>query len=178
MAENQQPARPTDRGSRERTAAVVRIAYDEAVRALNDQSSELSNLRTRTVSFIAFVASANAFLAGAVVKTPGSARDSVFYILTASASVCFLVLLVSAVRILSPRRRFAFTTEPRELLAQVDAEVGSSEAQYLSYLVQGYGGALELNDERLTPLRNSLLHLVVAGVAGTVLMVVVTWVVA
>lgn len=78
------------------------IAYAEAQAGLESQNEEVNNMRTRAVSFLAFVASATAFLAGVGVHVDAAQKHGGFYWLAGSATAASLATLCLVGWLLSP----------------------------------------------------------------------------
>ena len=81
---------------------LYRLAYDQSIRALNDQTDEWNGIRGRVATFMALVASATAFLAGTVLKDVK--HDTVFHWLASLASAGSVIALLATGWALIPKK--------------------------------------------------------------------------
>jgi len=136
---------------------VYKLAFEESIRALEDQRDELSGLRQRVVQFLAFTGSATAFLLGSsfdlLKKTP---RDGLFYPLVSVGSVAAAISITCVVLLLRPRStNIGITSSSLVIIAShiesVDAP--TSEGRLLRELGYFNGKSAEANDVVLTRMR-------------------------
>src|SRR4051794_11682018 len=79
---------------------MYKIAFDESVRALKDQVDELSGIRTRLVSFLAFIGAATAFLVGSSLTR--ATRDGAFYGLASLGTILLIATIAIVIALLRP----------------------------------------------------------------------------
>ena len=140
---------------------MYRVAYEEGVRAVDDQIAELDSMRQRSVQFLAFVGSATAFLVGTGLG--GAARTPAFYAVAATATVLALFSLTMVAFILLSiecrhglhRVLWNFRLEPSTLVEKwIDPDVGAaSESEYYRALALQYDKMSAENDGPLKTVR-------------------------
>ena len=86
---------------------VARVAYDESVRALEDQERELEQLRTRTGVMLATAAVAASFLAPSLHHT----HDW----LSILAAIAFVTAVSASLYVLAPKTKLVFTLNATSL---------------------------------------------------------------
>jgi hypothetical protein len=104
-----------DRPTMDKNVELYEIAYDQSKLALEDQSADLNNMRTRSVQYLAFVASATAFLATAVIRS--SDRHAAFYTFAWIGTALAVAVLAAEGFLLSPwMTRLKRRADPQLLL--------------------------------------------------------------
>lgn len=82
---------------------LAKIVYDEALRLLEGQRDELTNVRNRTVGYLALVATATSFLVGTGLK--GAPRTAQFWVPAGVGTVLFTTTLLLGLQVLVGRVR-------------------------------------------------------------------------
>lgn len=143
--------------SDDETAKLYKIAYDESVRTLRDQTETLSNIRQRLVQFLSFVGAATAFLVGAGIRPSEGADNrtelaSSFYPLTYWGIGLMLVTLVATIALLCPIFwRLGVTSNARAIIegsidpVDPDEDAVEDEAELLHHLALFYSDNGEKN---------------------------------
>ncbi|MGC5224222.1 hypothetical protein ACPW96_16775 [Micromonospora sp. DT81.3] len=93
----------------------VQLSYEAGLETLKAQREELNGMRTRALAFVAFSATATAFLVGAGLGS-GVTRDAAFFVLTGLGTLCFALLAVLLVSAVVPWVRFQFILIPSDLM--------------------------------------------------------------
>jgi len=107
--------------STEDRSAWVQLAYEAGLESVKAQREELSGIRTRALTFTAFVATGTAFLVGRGLG-PGVARDGGFVTLSVIGTVCFVALAALLVVTVAPLFKFRFILEPRLLMDWLEGD--------------------------------------------------------
>ena len=160
-------------GSSDPKLPMYRLAYDEAKHALADQVDELNGIRSRGVSFIAFVGSATAFLAATGLKTGSNPRPPSFYYIAGFASLLSLIAILSVTMLLLPRKsmEFTFSLSAKEIISWVSADIPiPTEADVVRELAVEYDDYRIENDQQLKKLKRWYLSTIVIGSVA-----VITW---
>lgn len=184
-------------------AALYRIAYEQSLRALDDQVDELSGIRARAVQYTAFVGAATGFLIGVGLSAPD--RNTGFYILAGSASFVMLVGLAALALLLVSRSLYQRTDISRDdssvrqakrrvrFLArnswqsQMSASIlidqwiekdvpGPDEAALLGEVARRYDRAAERNDGTLEKARRQYTVVVMAEGVALVAWAAMVWI--
>lgn len=93
------------------------FAVAEGLDALKAQRGELSGIRTRALTFTAFIITAAAFLVGVGLnKTTAVTRTDLFFVLAFAGSLLFLALAVFAIVLVVPAFKFRFIIQPEVLM--------------------------------------------------------------
>lgn len=156
---------------------VYRYAYDEAKRSLDDQTDELSGIRQRALSFLAFVGAATAFLVGTTVKGY-SHTDFLFYALASAATFLILVGVILLFLVLAPiRMPWGYRVSGADLIdCWIQSEVPvPNEGTFLRTLTREYDKMRETNEAILTRIRWLYISLIVCTAVQLVLWITLTW---
>ena len=144
-----------------------RIAFEEGRRRLDEQRDELNVLRTRAVTFIAFIGTATAFLVGTGLSSTVRAKH--FQTIALTGTCLTLGGLACLVVILWPRWKFAFSMEPKTLVERWldrDVPANPTETQLLRAWAGKQQSSIDRNHTSLEWMRWLYLGLVVAGPLG------------
>lgn len=156
------------------------VAYDEAKRTIDDQSAELSNVRQRAVQYLAFVGTATAFLAGAVVKS--SLGGFAYYTLAICASLLSFASIILVAWMLSPRTTpdWHKRIDSKALVGRwIERQVPApSRGQMLRDLSLHYDDWRRANEETLTRIRKLYLASIVVGGCQIAVWSLLVWVAA
>lgn len=157
------------------SADLYRVAYDQSLRALDDQLDELSGIRGRASAYMAFIGSATAFLVGTGLKA--THRDALFYGFALPASVATLVALVTLGLLLRPIAGWENRMSATVLIDKwIDREVpGPSLADLLKNLALRQDRSRGNNEARLVRIRALYLGVVGSGGLGIVLWSALVW---
>lgn len=191
MVQQPDPARRFNGGdgpSTETRAELLKTAYEEGRRAVDDQLAELDSMRQRSVQYMAFVASATAFLVGSGL---GADRDRGigFHGLAGLATglgVLALILLsfilmaivfTTDSRLFITHARWNFRLRPKVLVTGwIAPEVGAaSEAEFYEDLALHYEDKLEENERWLKQIRRWYWGFILSGAAQVILWVWFMW---
>ncbi len=159
-------------------AALYRVAYEEARRALDDQTAELENMRGRAVQFLAFVGVGTAFLVGAGLgAVKDRDKDMIFYALAASATAVTLVAVLFTCLLMSGRISWGYRADAKAITeSMIERQVpGPTEASLLRDLALACDENKRENDKVLRRLRARYLTVVIAGCVGIVLWSGLVW---
>ncbi|MBP2453866.1 hypothetical protein [Mycolicibacterium lutetiense] len=142
------------------SAKLYKIAFDEAVRTLKQQSEELSAIRQRLVQFLAFAGTATAFLVGTALRpSEGVAavnRGLDFYILCGAGTITLGLTLVLTLILLFPNKtKLTVVSRSRDILDGILRDVSPTDTEaHLYYdLAWYYGGYIEKNIKILNEAR-------------------------
>ena len=167
---------PDPRPGAEQRESMYRLAYEQGLRTLADQATELDGMRTRAVSFMAFVGTATAFLVTAALRSaePGN----LFFALALVATLCVGAAIVQLARLIRPGIEFTLRLDPRSIVTDwIDREVPCpSEALLLRGLSGWLAQYAEDNREGLKVLRNRFSHVIILGSSGLLIWTIAIWV--
>lgn len=167
---------PTPRPGVEGREAMYRLAYEQGLRTLSDQAAEVDGMRTRAVSFMAFIGTATAFLVTTTLRSaePGA----LFYVVAGLATALVGFATVQLARLLRPRIEFTLQLNSRDIVTDwIDQEVPCpSEALLLRGLSGWLAQYAEDNLEGIKVLRNRFSHVVLFGSGGLLLWTTAIWV--
>ncbi|BCO99318.1 hypothetical protein [Mycobacterium intracellulare] len=174
--------RPTDEFLAE-NAALYRVAYDESVNALKTQSDELSGMRQRLVSFLAFVGSATAFLAGSALTatqsttTQSGHRSDLFYGVAAVASLLMLAVITYTVNILRPKsaKIIRAASAYRIVEGHIETDIPTNEGHLLRNLALRNDEAVQANRSVLVKLRRDYVTAIALGSLELVALIGLVW---
>ena len=96
---------------------LYQVAFDESVRALDQQSNELSAIRQRVVTYLALVVSGTAFLVGSSISRSAEvagSRDAAFFGLTTLGTVLAVLTVLFVAVTLSPSCLLYTSPSPRD----------------------------------------------------------------
>lgn len=143
---------------------------------VKQQRDELWGIRTRALTFVAFVAAASAFLAGAGLKD--ATRNFWFFVVAGIGTAAFLVLAWYVIRIVVPKDTFATVIEPNTIL---DWMVGDDprptlEAAQLWLVQRTLPDMIEQNEKKLAIVRTRYKRLLLTGTGTVVIWIILVWV--
>jgi hypothetical protein len=166
----------------EQKIGMYKVAFEESVRALEDQVDELSNIRQRLVSYLAFVGAATAFLVGSSLKPQvGSSanRDAWFYALAISGTSLMVVSVVFAILLLWPRLTKLSTTASAKMIIDlhIDRKLSpvKDEGELYRDLALYNDIAVDANDPVLKRARRFYFGAVVLGALQLCVWVALIW---
>jgi hypothetical protein len=161
----------------QKNESLYEIAYDEARRALDDQTSELNNIRTRAVGYLAFTGAATAFLAGTGIHS--GRRDAAFYAMTIVAYGLALIVIALVALLLSPwttplRKR----VDAKLLLARwIERDVPvANKADMLREMALWYDEWRRSNESRLDRVRKIYVAAIALGAIQLVGWSILVWI--
>lgn len=159
-------------------ADLYQIAYQESQRTLDDQQDELNHMRDRSVSFIAFVGAATAFLVGTGLTD--THRDGVFYLIASLASLVTLAMIVLMWLLLKPSygKKWNYRLSAKVLIAEwIEKDVPApSKGELVRGLAETYDEMQAENETLLTSLRTLYQMLIAAGIIQLVLWGALVWI--
>lgn len=175
----------SDRGrTRPGKLPLYQLAYDQSIRALDDQLAELEGMRQRTVQFLAFVGAATAFLAGAGLRA--STRDWVFYLLAGFGSAVSVAAIVATLCVLASSRyqdkKFGrliwdFRISGTKLVGLIEPEVGGpDEVDFLKFLAVRQDEMRTANETNLDVVRTMYYWALGLGGVQVLLWATLVWV--
>lgn len=157
-------------------ADLYRVAYEAGQKSLSDQSAELSGMRTRAVSYMAFIGTATAFLVTNTLRlaTPGW----YFYSMAIAATVCVSWATIELCLLIRPKLKFSFNFDPREIISTfIDRQVPRpSEAQLLRSLTGWTAVNIESNELILDKVRARFARVIMFGGGGLLLWTTAIWI--
>jgi len=155
---------------------MYRVAYEEGQRALDDQVDELNGARTRAVSYLAFVGTATAFLAGTSLRSVD--RNWVFFLVAGSATALLVFMLLAALRVLVPKESWQYRISGKTLIeGWIEADVPEvNEAHLLRELTMRYDRMRANNSEIIRKLRQAYIFEIGAGTFQLILWLVLAWI--
>ena len=161
-------------GSSDR-AALYRVAYEQGLRSLTDQVDELSGLRTRAVSYMAFIGTATAFLVTATLRS--ATAGTPFFVCALLATLFVAWATIQLGRTIHPGLEFTFRLDARQIIARwIDREVPApSEADLLRSLSGWLSVYVEQNEVALKKVRWRFNQVVMCGGTGLLLWTVAIW---
>jgi hypothetical protein len=158
---------------------MYKLAYEEAKRSIDDQRDELNGIRGRSVSFVAFVGSATAFLAGSGLRVSHPDRDALFYTLATIASAGALVMLLQLYRLLRPSKKLSwqYRLSADTLVQQwIESDVPApNTGQFVRALTHTYDEMRVANEKLLDFIRRHYVWLVLVGSAQVILWAALVW---
>jgi hypothetical protein len=174
--------RPSDEFLAE-NAALYRVAYDESVNALKTQSDELSGMRQRLVSFLAFVGSATAFLAGSGLTatqstaTQSGHRSVLFYGVAAVASLLMLAVITYTVNILRPKSAKIIRAASAYKIVEghIETDIPTNEGHLLRNLALRNDEAVQANRSVLVKLRRDYITAIALGSIELLALIGLVW---
>ena len=162
--------------------SMYKVAFDESVRALEDQADELSGIRQRLVGFMAFVGSATAFLVGSSINPQVSAqghRDGWFYTLAISGTSLMVISVVLAIFLLWPRLTKLSTTASAKVIIDRNIDRKISPVQNVGQLYRDLAlyndDAVDENDPVMARARKFYFAAVVVGALQLCAWVALVW---
>jgi hypothetical protein len=166
----------------EQTTGVYKVAFEESVRALEDQVEELTGIRQRLVGYLGFVGAATAFLVGSSLRPQVGGptdRDAWFYVLAISGTSLMVVSIVCAIFLLWPRLTKLSTTASAKLIIgrHIERELSpvQSESELYRSLALYNDGAVDENDTVLERARKFYFGAIVVGALQLCVWVVLVW---
>lgn len=156
-------------------AKLYRVAYEEGRKSIADQAVELSGIRTRAVSYMAFIGTATAFLVTTTLKSASSAWP--FYTLAILASLLMVWALFQLGRTIWPARKFTFRIDPLEIINRyIEREVPApSENELLRKLSKFYGNYIDNNEIQLKRVRSAFTQVVLFGGVSLFCWTITVW---
>lgn len=155
---------------------LYRVAFEEGRRGIADQVDELNGMRTRAVSYMAFIGTAAAFLVTTTLRSaiPGGA----FYLIAILATISVTWATVQLCRVVRPRLPFTIRFDPRDIITNfIDREIPRpTEAQLLRSLAGWSARYIEENEESLRRIRYRFSHVIMFGGGGLLLWTVAVWI--
>jgi hypothetical protein len=141
------------------------LAYDAALRALQDQNTSLDGLRARAAALIAATAIVTSFLGGQALEPDGFSAWEVAALLFFGLGVllCLLVLMPQ-------EEGWLLTTDPAVMVERMNEQPDFSHAEWQAALAWEVGEALPLNDERLRRV-----HMFFALACGCLILEIALW---
>ncbi|WP_146082094.1 hypothetical protein [Rathayibacter sp. AY1A3] len=163
-------------------------AYSEGKRTVDDQVAELESMRQRSVTFVAFVGSATAFLVGTSLAAASSTdRDAAFFIwswiatATSGATIFALVGVLLAVTFKKSwpffrKERWNFRNTAKVLVDDWIDPASLSEKSYYRNLAITYSNKADENSAPLRRVRGVYTTLLVAGALQLACWSAVVWI--
>lgn len=149
---------------------MYKVAFDESVRALEDQADELSSIRQRLVGYLAFILSATAFLVGSSINPQVSAqavRDGWFYGLAITGTSLMVITVLLAIGLFWPRLSKLSTTASAKKIIDLNIDRKLSPVQNVAELYRDLAlyndDAVDQNDPVMTRARRFYFGAVVLG---------------
>lgn len=153
-------------------------AYNQGLRALDDQRDELNGIRTRVVQFVAFIGSASGFLIGSSL-TSGRADDFAFYVVAGLASIASVLMLILTALLLAPSNKFEYRLDPQVLVHKWinrDVPRRPTEAEFLTGLAALQSEMIQDNEGALRKLRNLYRGTILSGLLSILLWIASVWI--
>lgn len=162
------------------SAKLYKVAFDESVRTLEQQTSELSAIRQRLVQFLAFVGTATAFLVGTSLKpeTTASPRGHWFMPLCIAGTAAMAMTLVLTLILLYPKlTELTVVSSARDILDGIHRDVSptNTEAHLLHDLAWYYDGYVKENAPILTRARWIYFSAIGAGAIQLGIWIALVW---
>ena len=161
--------------------AIYKLAFDEGLRRLEHQDSEVNVARTRLLQLLTVVTAATAFLGAAGLKSTLIDRSGAFYVFAVAGTGLYMILLVQAYLALQPLKGWIIETSPKVLIqdyADKTAQPGpASVAETYRSLALHYQTYAESNEHLLARLRQQLVRAIIIGGIQVVCWVIVAWLV-
>lgn len=160
------------------TPSLHAYAYDQGLRALDDQRDELNGIRTRAVQFVAFVGAASGFLVGSALGSSDADSD-LFYVVASIASIASVVMLVCVALVLSPAKKFEYRLDPNVLVQQwIERDVPRrpTQPELLSGLAKLQSGMIQDNETSLNKWRRQYRVLIISGLVSLSLWMAAVWI--
>jgi hypothetical protein len=141
------------------------LAYEAALRALEDQHTSLDGLRARAAALIAAIAIVTSFLGGQALEPDGFSAWEISALLAFAGGValCLLVLMPQ-------EEGWLLTTDPAVMLEKMDEQPDFSRPEWQAALAWEVGEALPVNDDRLRRI-----HLFFALACGCLILEIALW---
>lgn len=158
---------------------MYQVAYEESQRTLDDQIDELSDMRQRSVQYLAFVGTATAFLVGTSLKPTAPTRDLFFHLLAGGATALLLTTLAAVIRLLIPWGSWEYRLSGQKLIdgwIEDDAPV-PNQAQLIRALTIRYDKMRHNNERILRKTRGVYVAMVALGTLQLILWVTLVWLV-
>lgn len=154
---------------------MYRLAYDQGLRSLADQASEIDGMRTRAISYMAFVGTATAFLVTSTLRS--TSPGTPFYVAAALGTVSFLVAIILLARLIHPGIKFTLKINPRYIVEDwIDRDIPApSEAAILRGLSGWFACYIEKNETGLDKLRFRFNGLIISASVGLLLWIFAVW---
>ncbi|MCA1982973.1 hypothetical protein [Nocardioides nematodiphilus] len=181
MNANSEPDRPNR--TRPDALALYKVAYDESVRAIDDQLAELDHVRSRAMQFLAFIGTGTAFLVGTGLND--SQRDGWFYALATVGSAMSVVTLLLVGAILlgvvvhekKPQEwRWAVRLSAQDLIRWIEPQIHApDEVDYLKEVALLNDERAEANEVGLGRLRHVYLALLTSGFVQLLIWAALVW---
>jgi hypothetical protein len=157
---------------------MYRVAFDESVRALKDQVDELSGIRQRIVSYLAFIGSATAFLVGSSLKAP-EGRDDLFYYLAIAGTTFMGGAIVCATFLLWPKfTSIGATSSAKKVIeGMIERQMSpiQTDAEFYHDLAMYNDNAVDKNDSKLAWSRGLYFAAVICGAVQLTIWIVLVW---
>ncbi|OBI82706.1 hypothetical protein A9X00_07095 [Mycobacterium sp. 1245805.9] len=157
---------------------MYKVAFEESVRALKDQVDELSNIRQRIVSYLAFVGSATAFLVGSSLNAPGS-RDDLFFFLASVGTAFMGITIGCATVLLRPKfTKIGATASAQTIITgTIERQVSpiESEAHFYRDLAIYNDRAVDKNDGKLKWTQRLYITAITCGALQLTVWIVLVW---
>lgn len=161
---------------------MYKVAFDESVRALEDQTDELSNIRQRLVGYLAFVGSATAFLVGSSINpqvSAGGHRSAWFYGLATTGTSLMVLSVGLAICLLWPRLTKLSTTASAKVIIDSNIDRKLSPVQNVGELYRDLAlyndDAVDANDPVMGRARRFYFGAVVVGALQLCAWVALVW---
>ncbi len=157
------------------TSKLYRIALEEIRQSLSMQLDELNGIRSRGVSFVAFIGAVTGFLVSTTVKSIHP--DDNFRWLAAIATGLMIWSLIQSSRLLMSARKFAFKIKPSELIDEyIEAkDTPPDETELLSSLAENYAQRIHYNQPRLKKVRGAYNQIVGSGLLSLLVWTFIIW---
>lgn len=156
-------------------ARLYRIAFDEGRRSIADQAEELTGVRSRAVSYMAFIGTATAFLVTTTLKavTP----DLSFYIVAGIATLSVSWATLQLCRVIWPNTKFTLRMDPIVIIELfIDKKIPTySDAEIYRELSKWFGRYLDTNERSLVKIRKLFAHVILFGGGGLVMWTIAVW---
>ncbi|WP_445156030.1 hypothetical protein ACTWLI_07650 [Arthrobacter sp. Hor0625] len=155
--------------------SLYRVAFEEGRRSISDQVDELNGIRTRAVSYMAFIGTATAFLVTTTLRS--AAPGGLFYVVAILATLSVAWATVQLCRVIRPGLDFTIRLDPRDIITNfIDRQVPRpSEAQLLRSLAGWSGRYIDDNDNALEEIRRRFSHVILFGGGGLLLWTIAVW---
>ena len=170
---------------------MLKEAYEEGKRLIDDQIAEADSMRQRSVQFMTFTGSATAFLVGTSLKD-GSPQQLDFYLMAILATVVSVLTILAMLAILlslmversassMPRvtkADWAFRLNPGTLVRKwLSPDVGApTENDFYRGLALEYEKGAAINDAYLGQMRRWYAFLLVVGSAQVLAWAALAWI--
>jgi hypothetical protein len=160
----------------EQLLPLYKVAYENGLRALDEQTDELSAVRQRAAQFMAFVGASTAFLAGTGLT--GGHRDATFYVVAGLASLLSVVAIICVVVALRPVKDWQSQLSSQDLIdGWIETDVPPpGEAMVLRYLAELFDVMRRANAPKVSTVRTAYNGVVVIGALQVLAWATLAWV--